>query len=189
MIPGIDVSHYQGMIDWQQVATSGIKFAYLKSTEGTGYQDPRFEENCTLANRAGVLFGAYHFLTDADVSRQMSWFREISPVFTLPPVLDVEIPSAVGLVQAAIDLVLEWGVVPIVYTDPNCGKLIQGPGPSRLWIAEYGVHVPHIPSAWTEWLFWQWSDHGRVPGIEGDVDLDWFNGTEEQLQALVRKPT
>src|ERR1700677_3355012 len=93
-VPGIDVSHYQGDIDWHAVAASGVKFAYIKATEGAAYIDPSFAQNVVGAQAAGVLVGVYHFLTAGDWLAQASNFLETAraqlsgPI--LPSALDIE---------------------------------------------------------------------------------------------------
>jgi len=188
MVPGIDVSHYDGSIDWTQVAASGIRFAYIKCTEGAAFLDPEFLENWNGAMASNVLVGAYHFLTDADPVLQASLFRRHCPVYSLPPALDIEIssitPELVNRFLAALPGEMRIRVMPYLdafYVD-QFPELTQ-----RLWIAEYKVPVP-FTSRWPTWTFWQYSDQGRVHGIAGAVDLDWFNGTQAELEALVAKP-
>jgi len=190
MVPGIDVSHYDGSIDWTQVAASGVRFAYIKCTEGAAFLDPEFVENWSGATESNILAGAYHFLTDADPVLQASLFRRHCPVYGLPPALDIEIssitPELVNRFLAALPGEMRMRVMPYLdafYID-DFSELIT----RKVWIAHYRVLGPS-PGPWPTWTFWQHSNQGSVPGIAGAVDLDWFNGTQEELEALLAKPT
>jgi GH25 family lysozyme M1 (1,4-beta-N-acetylmuramidase) len=101
----------------------------------------------------------------------------------------------------AIKLVTTWcstvrarlGVAPIVYASPSFVNSILANAPAlaefALWIANYNVGSPTVPAPWTRWVFWQYSEHGRVDGITTDTDLNRFNGTEAQLSGMVRHAT
>ena len=196
-LPGIDVSHWQGTIDWEAVAADGVEFAFVKATEGGDYTDPRFAENWAGARRAGVVRGAYHFFRpQTDATAQAAHFLrtvQLAPG-DLPPVLDVEVTD--GRSAAAIaDGVRTWlqeveratGRRPIIYTRASfwTGQMDGGFGAYPLWVAHYGVSAPNIPAGWSGWTFWQHSDAGRVDGISGAVDLDWFNGGRAELDAFL----
>lgn len=190
-LPGIDVSHYQGDIDWQKVKDSGIKFAFVKATDGANGVDPMFYRNWNALMSVGLPFGCYHFLRASDdIDRQITNFsaqlglsdRLKAP---LPPVLDAELSGVTNLQVATF---LNTFPGSILYTDPSMLELWLAPGvlsallplDRPLWIAEYGTPGPPRFSPWSDWTFWQYST-GRVPGISTLVDLDWFNGTEEDL--------
>lgn len=187
MISGIDVSHYQEEIDWSAVAESGVKFAYIKCTEGQSFVDPWFAINWQNAQANGLICGAYHFLTDAPVDLQVKLFRKMAPAFGLPPVIDAEL--SVLRAEEVTDFVKLMEVRCMLYTDTIQISLhAYPPGLTPLlWIADYNRHAPRI-KPWTNYTFWQWTDQGAVPGITGPVDLDWFNGTEEDLKALLLSP-
>lgn len=190
MIPGIDVSHFNGEIDWLEVAASGVRFAYIKATEGTAFEDPRLSENRYGAKQHGIPYGQYHFLTDADLTSQARNFLQSDPFAApLPPVIDIELASIIDAM--VFDFLEELGPypsikMPILYIDPalidSFGSLTSWP----LWIAEYDCHTPKI-EPWKTWTFWQWSQTGKVPGISGDVDLDWFNGNDEEFLEWLKK--
>jgi lysozyme len=196
-LPGIDVSHWQGTIDWNAVAADGVEFAFIKATEGGDYTDPRFAANWAGAQRAGVVRGAYHFFRpQTDALAQAAHFLrtvQLSPG-DLPPVLDVEVTDGRSAAQIAAG-VRAWlqeveratGRRPILYTRASfwTGQMGGGFGEYPLWVAHYGVSQPNIPAEWSGWTFWQHSDAGRVDGISGDVDLDWFNGGRAELDAFV----
>jgi len=187
MIPGIDVSHYQGEIDWQAVKDSGIQFAFVKATDGATSVDPMFSKNVALANAAGVPIGAYHFFRGgpAECWNFTAEERAFRSLLKLPPVIDVELDT-ISIAQL-IDFLREFGKqsLPkaIIYTDRALAGLMGEPLTSLpLWLAEYGVAEPS-PAPWSSWTFWQYGA-GRVPGISTMVDLDWFNGTADELAAF-----
>jgi lysozyme len=193
-LQGIDVSHYQGTIDWQQVAQAGIRFVFVKATQGITVVDPQFQTNWQGAKAAGLLRGAYHFFEpDDDPGLQVQNLLAAlgDDPGELPPALDVEthgdavqilagVQMWISLVEAAL------GRTVILYTSPGFWKTLGAPGlPGQpLWIAEYGVSAPKLPAGWTDWTFWQSSQSGTVAGIQGAVDLDEFQGTLEDLQRL-----
>lgn len=198
---GLDVSHFQGTIDWSQVAQAGYAFAFIKATEGISFVDPKFATNWAGAKAAGLLRGAYHFFEgNADAQQQAENFLNtvVLEPGDLPPVLDVESSSASAQVPTAtiIEGVTAWlqavqqatSRTPILYTDNSYWKSLATDQFSAypLWIAEYGVASPAVPSGWTSWAFWQLSQSGEVPGIATATDLDLFQGSLEDLQRLTR---
>lgn len=194
-LPGIDVSHWQGRIDWARVADDGIAFAYIKATEGGDYVDPQFVANWDGAARAGVLRGPYHFYrpqTDAAAQAQQFLRTVGARAGDLPPVLDVEVTDgrSAAAIAAGVRTWLETveratGVRPILYTRAGFWNPVGGGfGAYPLWVAHYGVAQPAIPADWDRWAIWQHSDAGRVAGITGNVDLNWFSGGWDALRAL-----
>lgn len=197
LLPGIDVSHWQGAIDWPRVADDGVAFAFIKATEGGDYVDPAFAANWAGAAQAGVMRGAYHFYRpQTDAAAQAEHFLRTVQLRAgdLPPVLDVEVTDgrSASAIAAGVRTWLETveratGRRPIVYTRAGFWNQVGGGfGAYPLWVAHYGVASPAIPADWARWTFWQHSDTGRVAGIGGDVDLDWFTGGWEELRALGR---
>jgi lysozyme len=194
--PGIDVSYHQQTIDWQRVWRAGIRFAFIRLSDGANLRDPRFARNWAEARRAGLVRGAYQYFrpdqsVDAQAELMIAAMRDRARG-DLPPVIDIEVdgglpPAAVAERAAAwIDLVKRrLGVEPIVYTGSDLWRS-GGSGPlgaQPLWIAHYTPGCPALPPPWTRWTFWQHSDRGGVPGIEGPVDLDRFAGTLGELRA------
>ncbi len=190
---GIDVSHFQGDINWEEIKEAGILFAYDKATQGETYVDPDFKENQVGAKNAGLVHGSYHFfMSNDDPLSQAKLFVSNAGYEKgdLPPVLDLESGGIKGDISAA-DFeknVLIWlehvesqlGVKPIVYTNHSFGdqylsdaKLAE----YHLWVAEYGVEKPKVPKVWAEkgWLIWQRSERGAVEGAVGQVDHDLYN--------------
>lgn len=195
--PGIDVSHYQGTIDWTKVAAAGKKFAIAKATEGTGIIDASFSAYWSGMKKAGVIRGAYHFFrSNLDATAQANYFinavGQLGPD-DLPPMLDLETTdgqSAATITSKA----LTWlqavekatGKKPIVYTYVSFWQSTLGK-PSGfsgypLNIANYGVTCPQQVGSWPTWDMWQYSSTGSVSGISGDVDEDYFNGDLAALQ-------
>ncbi|HEV7504804.1 MAG TPA: glycoside hydrolase family 25 protein [Thermoanaerobaculia bacterium] len=193
---GIDVSHYQGTIDWRQVADTGKRFAFIKATEGTSETDPQFQANWRGANVAGLLRGAYHFYQPGEDPQQQAknFLSVVQPgPGDLPPVLDVELSGKPSEIISGIWVWLTaveqaTGKTPILYTNPSFWADLGAVGFGRfpLWIADYDVAVPTVPEGWISWSFWQFSESGSVSGVEGPVDLDIFQGTLMNLQRMAR---
>jgi lysozyme len=195
-VPGIDVSHWQGTIDWNAVVAEGIEFSFIKATEGGDYVDPKFAESGAGARDAGIVRGAYHFFRpQTDAMAQAAHFLRTVQVAPgdLPPVLDVEVTDGRTLDAVAAG-VRTWlqeveratGRRPILYTRASFWTAQMGAafGAYPLWVAHYGATQPNIPAGWSGWTFWQHSDAGRVDGISGDVDLNWFNGDRGELDTF-----
>ena len=193
-VHGIDVSAYQGRIDWPEVARQRVRFAFIKASEGATLRDPRFARNWREARAAGIVSGAYHyFLPTRDGRRQAALFIKTVPLRAgdLPPVLDVEAPRfhdvaalrrGVRAWLAAVEA--HYGVRPILYSNYTyyqrylAGHFDDYP----LWLAHYEVERPALPAE--RWIIWQHSDEAYVPGIRGTVDFNVFQGSYEALQAL-----
>jgi GH25 family lysozyme M1 (1,4-beta-N-acetylmuramidase) len=197
LLEGVDVSHHEGQIDWQQAKNAGISFAMIKATQGTTFVDPMASTNLAGCRAAGIVPGMYHFYRhDQDPAAQASFFlQNIGPVQPgdLPPAVDVEEPSDgagpvnysqaevvqrvrtfVQAVQAAI------GRAPMIYTYPSAWQSLTGnstafAATNPLWIASYGSPTPTLPGGWQDFMLWQYTDSGTVGGI-GTVDRDRFNG-------------
>lgn len=195
-IQGIDVSMWQGAIDWQAVANSGIEFVIIKATEGTTYVDPCFVANWDGAKQAGLLVSAYHMLwPKLSASTQAKHFLdtmgERQPDF--PLALDVEKRQGVGNIGATVETVLLAlaagdGRKPIVYTAKSVWGDLVGWAPGwheyPLWVADYDAAAPAMPTGWDAYTFWQHSSTGAVPGISGNVDLNTFIGGPSDLCGL-----
>ncbi len=193
---GVDVSHYQGGVDWAAVKASGSEFAFCKATQGVGFTDPMFAENWSGMRAAGLIAGAYHFFQPGeDPVAQAQFFAQVLhhagyAQVDLPPVLDIETAGSLSNEQLQHDVRVFLETIkplmdstPIIYTNPSFwnAHMNNDFGMYPLWIAEYDVSEPNLPTGWAEWSFWQFSNDGVVPGIEGPVDLDKFNGSFEQL--------
>lgn len=196
-LSGIDVSHYQGQVNWSKVQAAGVAFAFAKATEGVNYTDATFATNWAGIKNAGLLRGAYHFFrASQDAIAQAQAFLQAVPLQPgdLPPVLDVETTDNVsnGALQAGVQTWLntvagQTGVVPILYASPGFwnAHINSSFGQYPLWVAQYGVQTPRMPNGWTDWKFWQYSQSGNVDGVTGAVDLDYFQGSTGDLAAFV----
>ena len=199
-ILGIDASKYQGTVSWGAVAADGIRFAFLKATDGRATLDPSYAQNANGARGAGIRIGAYHFArpdgTPDDAVAEARFFVQnaVIDAGSLPPVLDIEESGglgAVALTQWALDFLNEvvalTGVRPLVYTSPNGWKVrfgntdAVGRAGFDLWVADWRANPsPEVPGGnWggRGWTFWQYTDCGRVDGIATCVDMDRFKGS------------
>ena len=190
---GIDVSKDQGVVAWPAVADAGYAFTFIKATDGQDYVDPLFAQNWAGALAAGLLRGAYHFFrAEDDPEVQAEWFwKTVGGKNELPLVVDVEetmeqpASAVVANLARFLESLQQWtGKQPMIYTAPGFwdGLGTSSFGGYPLWVAEYGVAEPKLPSGWMLWDFWQHSENGQVPGIQGNVDLNVFSGTVGALQ-------
>ena len=201
--PGIDVSHYQGQIDWSRVQSDDLAFAFVKATGGNDYADPTFPDNWVAAKRAGLLRGAYHFFhPKVSAEEQATWFVEHlkADPGELPPAVDVEeykeeykdhscadLLKALQKFVATVQRELQKPVM--VYTNAEtwdtsmCGS--QALGTQPLWVAEYSRARtrPRLPKGFSGWAFWQFTPRGSESGISKRVDTDRFNGTLAELRS------
>jgi lysozyme len=197
-VSGIDVSHYQGLVDWGRVKTAGMAFAFAKATEGVNVNDATFATNWSGMKNAGLLRGAYHFFRPAqDAAAQARSFLQavsLSPG-DLAPVLDVETLDGVSndTLQSGVrtwldSVAAQTHMTPTIYASPGFwnGHLSGDFSSYPLWVAQYGVSAPHLPRGWTNWNFWQYSQSGHVDGVSGAVDLDYFQGSVDDLLAFAR---
>lgn len=200
---GIDVSYYQGDIDWNAVAADGVEYAIVRVSHSTQFFDPQFDTNLAGSRAAGLHTGVYqYFEPDEDPIAQADLLLDsMGPLLPgdLPPVIDVEStggqsPAVVAsAVRAWVDHVeAELGVAPIIYTghyfwQDNVASAEFGGYP--LWVAWYGVECPSaVPTGWSQWAFHQYCDCGNVAGVSGQVDVNRFNGSLADLAALGASP-
>ncbi len=209
-VPGIDVSRWKPDINWTVVRASGIRFAFLKATEGINYIDATFEPNWVNTKRVGILRGAYHYLRgDQDANQQADLFLRVVKLEAgdLPPVLDVEnIYNENVSNQKMVATAEIWlkkveqatGRLPIIYSAPYflrdrmTRSMLGAPSWSKkytLWLANYVTNyhegaLPIQPGSWSDWKFWQYTDKGIVSGINSNVDMNWFRGTLDELYAF-----
>lgn len=202
---GIDVSRWQGVIDWQAVKNAGIAFAGIRCTIGDYFTDDRFAENWRGVEQAEIFRSAYHVLRpDIGAVSQIAHFESVvGGVGDLPHVLDVELTGNQSdrVIQDRTDECLQemerrFGRKPIVYTADWFWTPHIGDQPwveeHDLWVAHYywpQVETPKIPAGWMIWKIWQHSNKGKVPGIPASVDLNWFGGSMEDLIAYAGDTT
>lgn len=203
-LPGLDVSGYQGNVNWSSVKANGARFAYVKATEGTDYANPYFGQQYDGAYGAGMVRGAYHFaLPDkSDGATQANWFVDHGGGWsrdgrTLPPALDVEYnpygevcygmagAPLVAWVRAFSDRVAaRTGRAPTIYTSTDWWSRCTGNAAdfgrsNPLWVARYDDAVGPLPAGWGYQTFWQFANKGALPG-----DQNYFNGSADQLRRL-----
>ena len=195
----IDLSHWQGLIDFNALRDAGILGVILKATQGSHGVDSTFTHKLLRAHDADLLIGAYHFADDSPPAMQAAHFLTVASGIPLLAI-DIE-PNPRGgsiTVMGAAEL-----VHCMHHIRPHLPKIYIGKyGPdgrgtdlpnsilSRcdLWVPKYhhasatlGAH--DLPSGWTDWMLWQHTSTGRVAGYGGDVDRSRFNGTEDELKA------
>ncbi len=200
-VRGIDVSEYQGSIDWALLSSQNIEFAFIKATEGSQYVDPCFAYNWEEAAKAGLRIGAYHFFS-FDSPGQTQAENYISTVKKaegmLPPVVDVEpygeykrtakptkdvLPELNAMLHI---LEMEYGTKPILYATQAAYDLYLS--------SEYNEYPLWIRSVYTfpimdRWTFWQYSDRVVLPGYSGEerfIDMNLFRGTMDEFKKAFR---
>jgi lysozyme len=198
-IHGIDVSRWQGEIDWDRVKDAGTRFAFIKATEGGDHLDPNFRRNWTEARRVGIPRAAYHFVWWCRPAKdQVRWMRKHIPRDrdALPPVLDVEWQNGsacarkvsredalekMRIMLAALEA--HTGKKPIIYTDINFHEdVLEGEFNDHSYWLRSTAPLKHRYKR-AKWEFWQFTTTGRVPGIVGDVDRNAFYGTDREFAA------
>jgi GH25 family lysozyme M1 (1,4-beta-N-acetylmuramidase) len=202
-LPGIDISSYQGIINWSNVAPY-IDFSYAKATEGTYYTNPDFYNQYVGPYRHGVIRGAYHFAIPSNSSgqAQADFFIKhgggwSSDGRTLPGALDIEYnPYGSECYRLTRSQMVSWlwnfvreyaykeHAYPVIYTTTDwwstCTGNYAGFGKyDPLWIARYAASAGALPRGWGFYTFWQYAPSGPLPG-----DQDVFNGTYTRLKAL-----
>lgn len=200
-VPGIDISRWQGTIDWDAVAASNkVGWAYVRIGDGLG-NDSQFIRNWQETRRVGIPRGAYHFFRPArDALEQAQHFMDVVNSAgghlpdDLPPMIDVEDDGGQSRqvigdkMQIWMDYVeAQTGKRPIIYTGSYFWDSF-GPGTRfadhHLWSPHYTTNpCPFVPDAWDIWTIWQYTDSGSVPGIAGNVDMNHFNGSLDDLTA------
>ncbi|MGF7006741.1 glycoside hydrolase family 25 protein [Aminobacter sp. BE322] len=205
-VHGVDVSRWQGEIDWPKLRTQGANFAYIKATDGGDHLDPMFKENWREAGAAGLRRGAYHFFYWCRTAgEQADWFiRNVPRVEgALPPVIDVEYngessckrrlsrETIIEKMQVFMDrLERYYGQRPIIYTAPDFyrdnlqGEFLDYP----FWLRAV-AQPPSKVYPGRKWVFWQYSGSGLSHGVEGKIDLNVFYGNEDTWNAWLAKAT
>jgi len=198
-VHGVDVSKYQGDIDWQAVKDAGVDFAYIKASEGADNVDRKFMANWQGARAAGVPRGPYHFVYWCrSPLEEIANLERIAPVEpdALPPVLDVEAtPTSRSCkrtleregVLADMRIMLQemerhYGKKPIIYSSVDFYQAILSDDALSeypIWVRSTKYH-PTVRYGGRKWTFWQYRSDGSVPGISGAVDQNAFHGTHEQ---------
>jgi lysozyme len=194
-VHGVDVSRWQGDIDWKELRSHGANFAYIKATDGGDHLDPMFHKNWRGAADAGIKRGAYHFFYWCrTAAEQAEWFIRNVPKEkgALPPVIDVEWnhQSSCKVRPPRSDILdkirvfsqrLErhYGQRPIIYTAPDFYEdNLQGAFTDHpFWLRAVAEHPSRVYPG-RDWVFWQYSGSGLSGGVDGKIDLNVFHGDE-----------
>lgn len=200
LVKGIDVSHHNPILDWAEVKNQNISFAYIKATEGITHDDRNYPYNYQLAKQNNVKIGSYHFysfgVSGRDQAKHFINVAQCNPG-DLIPAIDVEhSPSNpyskdTAFVKNVIkelsilenELYEYYGVHPLIYTNPDCYKLyIEGRFPDNpIWICS----LNREPSENIKnWVIWQFTHKGELPGIAGDVDFNYFRYSYDRLNEI-----
>ncbi|MFX0105897.1 MAG: lectin-like protein [Candidatus Hodarchaeota archaeon] len=197
-VNGIDVSHWQGSINWNKVYGAGYRFAFCKASQGISYVDSTFTTNMDEGTNAGLYLGPYHYANPdsytgtAEAAHFVSVIQQYMINGYLRPALDLEEGQNLGktvLTNWVIDFMTyveeHTGVEPIIYCNSYYALSFLDSRVTQydLWIANWDVESPNT-GVWNTWAFWQYkvSDAGFVPGISGRCDLDLYNGDLNSLQ-------
>ncbi|NBM20231.1 lysozyme [Streptomyces sp. GC420] len=203
-VEGVDVSSHQGNVSWSTLWNSGVRFAYVKASEGNYYTNPYFSQQYNGSYNIGMIRGAYHFATPNDSSgaNQANYFVDHGGGWsgdgkTLPGVLDIEYnpygATCYGKSQSAM---VGWigeflatykartGRDAVIYTTTDWWTTCTGDysgfaATSPLWIARYASSPGTLPAGWSYYTFWQYTSSGPTVG-----DHNLFNGAYDRLQAL-----
>lgn len=186
------------------LAGQGLRFAFVKASEGKSFQAETFQAKWHDSMAAGLLRGAYHFFRPSRTGEEqaVNFLQALQAAGgmtadDLPPVLDIETRDGINAAEIR-KRCLVWlekvetatGRKPLIYTGSSFGKDVLGPdgrfAEYPLWVAHYTAGQPSIPQRWSTCACWQYTDKGRVKGIAGGVDLNWFNGDEDTLQKFIR---
>lgn len=205
---GIDVAHYEGVVDWPAVAASGVSFVYIKATEGTDLTDPCFHHNWQAAGAAGLRRGAYHFFHPGfDPLAQARHFVAVVGTLApgdLPPAFDLEyakdldavsIPTAIEHARTWLDHVA--GAMhrrPLIYSSARVFHEYLRDSEAfdsyAFWLADYRTAdrargQPSLTPGERTWTLWQIEDDAQVPGVAIGTDASWFQGSAAELDAFV----
>lgn len=196
-VHGVDVSRWQGNINWTTLKAQGANFVYIKSTEGDDHIDPSFRKNWNGAAKSGLLRGAYHFFYwCSSAESQAKWFiRNVPKVKgALPPVIDVEWnhdsrtckgkpprTKVLAKMQLFMDMLeAHYGQRPVIYTAPDFYEdNLEGAFENHpFWLRAVAEH-PSVVYPGRDFLFWQYSGTGLASGVNNHIDLNAFNGSAE----------
>lgn len=184
----LDISHHNSVSDFKQAYEYGIRGIVHKATEGTGYKDKTYNARRFLAKEAGMLWGAYHFVRPGNVKKQVDVFLDYAkPDDNTLLALDHEdMGFGPGPAKEFLALLKErTGRWPVLYSghvikEQLGNKIDPVLGSYRLWHAQYGNSYT-VNKSWKSAWLWQFTEHGKIPGIGGNVDVNSYAGEPEQL--------
>ena len=195
LLSGIDVSHYQGKVDWNKVFNDNIHFVYLKATDGITYTDPTFHKNQDSLIKKQLLHGAYHFFepNDDGVKQAENFLSQVEiHKHMLRPVLDIEITQGIDekLIKKRVKewletITIRLGCQPIIYSYSSFYENYLGNDflEYPVWIADYNKK-PTLPKDVTKFIIWQHTQKGNIAGIDTLVDKNLFFGDTCKLNAI-----
>ena len=199
-VKGIDVSSYQGDIDWQVISDEGISFAFIKATEGSSHKDKFFQKNWEAAGNTDLRIGAYHFFSfDSTGDTQADNFIEAVSIKDnmLPPVVDIEFYSSKNKEVPSVEETHEilnallkkledhYKMKPIIYaTRSSYSRYIKGYYPEYdIWIRDLFFYPMLFDDQ--KWTFWQYNNQKKLKGYKGvekNIDLNFYNGDLEKFK-------
>ncbi|MDR1883593.1 MAG: hypothetical protein LBR26_12550 [Prevotella sp.] len=200
-VKGVDVSHHNSILNWESVSERNITFAYLKATEGTGHEDRNYPYNYDLAREANIKTGSYHFYSfGLSGKEQARHFLKTARFNTgdMLPAIDVEHSPAnpyskdkkyVEIVISELkalenELYGRFGIHPVIYTNKDCYKLYikdNFPG-NPIWMCD----LHNEPSDDIKnWRIWQFSHKGKLPGVNGGIDLNYYRHSFREFKELL----
>lgn len=197
---GIDISHYQGKIEWDEVVkvqdSFPISFVFVRATAGSVKQDRKFKTNWSKSKKKGFIRGAYHYYrpNENSILQANNFINTVKlQKGDLPPVLDIEdVPRIqsienlkIGLRKWLNKVEKHYGMKPIIYSGESFynDHLYKDFSEYTCWVANYNFYVENIDK---DWNFWQFTDKGSVRGIKEFVDVNIYNGDREKLLRLVK---
>ncbi|HZE86424.1 MAG TPA: GH25 family lysozyme [Puia sp.] len=203
-VAGIDVSHWDGRINWQEVSSEGIRFVYIKATEGLSFKDPSFDSNWEGVGKTSMYKGAYHYFlpgltTARQVTQAQNFIKAVRDLKEgdLPPMIDFEDDPAITAeaLQARLFAFIReieacFRVRPLIYTSKALySKYLSWHNSFadyEVWIADYSYERPELCDK-KNMRIWQFTDRAKVKGISQYVDMDIFYTTSEDLKKLIIK--
>ena len=194
-VEGVDVSRWDGTVDWAAVRSAGIAFAIARVSDGLAYPDSSFDANWAAIKAHGMVRGSYQYFEPAQdpIAQANLVLQRVGALGPgdLPPALDIETMG--GLTSAAVAASMaQWierirfatGRRPIVYTSPAFWSALGNANVAAdLWVANWAVTCPSVPGPFASWKLWQYSATGSVSGIAGMADRSRFNGSLAELFA------
>lgn len=206
-VKGVDVSSYQGQIDWQLLSSQGFSFAFIKATEGSTFVDRYFADNYEAAKETGLALGAYHFFSfdSQGITQAENFINTVAPYDgMLPPVIDLEFygdkeknPPEREVVAAELNAMLEtlerhYGLKPILYaTEKSYELYLSGDYHAYdIWIRNV-ISEPKLADD-RDWTFWQYTNRKRLDGYHGTekyIDVNVFYGSAEEFAAYLEQNT
>jgi lysozyme len=191
----IDLSHHNTLSSLQKAKDAGVWGVIHKLTEGTGFKDSQAVHHVPLVREAGLLLGLYHFIRPGNISKQIDFFLS-----TAAPLMDDDTLLCCDYEDAEVSLVdvlnflthveTQTGRSPVLYGGSILKEAIlsENHGAAtaaklakyRFWLAQYGP-TAKLPKGFDKLWLWQYSETGKMAGITGNVDLDFFDGTQQEL--------